>query len=151
MKAFTFRLEQALRWRGTQVAAQQARIATAAAQRSVVEALLTAARAEAAGGAADLIREPTGFPFSSYAAFSARSRTRISQLEVNLAAAERALAADRDLLVAANRKLRLIENLKQGAQQRWRHEFDRELAAFADEAFLASQDRVRRGRDKIAR
>ena len=138
MKAFSFRLEQALRWRGTQVAAQQARVAGAAAQRSTIEALLKSARAEAAGGAADLIREPTGFPLSSYAAFSARSRARICQLEADLAAAERALAAERDLLVAANRKLRLIENLKQGAQQRWRHEFDRELAAFADEAFLGA-------------
>jgi hypothetical protein len=141
MKAFTFRLEQALRWRGTQVAAQQSRVATAAAQRSAVEALLTSARAEAAGGAADIIdinRGSAGFPMSSYAAFIDRSRSRIRQLESNLAAAERALAVERDLLVAANRKLRLLENLKHDAQARWHGEFDRELSAFADEAFLGA-------------
>ncbi len=138
MKAFTFRLEQAMRWRGTQVAAQQSRVAAAAAQRSAVDALLTAARAEAAGGAADVIREPTGYPLSSYAAFIERSRARIRQLEANLAAAEQALAVERDLLVAANRKLRLLENLKHDAQLRWRTEFDRELSAFADEAFLGA-------------
>jgi hypothetical protein len=141
MKAFTFRLEQALRWRETQVAAQQARVAAAAAQRSGVEALLTSARAEAAGGAADIIditRGPTGFPLSSYAAFIDRSRARIHQLEANLAAAERALAVERDLLLAANRKLRLLENLKHDAQMRWRAEFDRELSTFADEAFLGA-------------
>jgi hypothetical protein len=141
MKAFSFRLEQALRWRGTQVAVQQARAATAAVQTFAVEALLTSARAEAAGGAADIIdvlREPTGFPLSSYAAFIDRSRARIRQLEANLAAAKRALAVERDLLVAANRKLRLLENLKHDAQLRWRGEFDRELSAFADEAFLSA-------------
>jgi hypothetical protein len=141
MKAFTFRLEQALRWRGTQVAAQQARVAAATAQRSAIEALLTSASAEAANGAADIIditRGPTGFPLSSYAVFLDRSRARIRQIEAGLAAAERALAVERDLLLAANRKLRLIENFKHDAQQRWRAEFDRELAAFADEAFLGA-------------
>jgi hypothetical protein len=138
MKAFTFRLEQALRWRGAQLAAQESRVAAAAGQRSAVEALLTSARAEAASGAADIIREPTRFPLSSYAAFIGRSRARICQLEANLAAAERALSMERDLLVAASRKLRLLENLKHDAQVRWRAEFDRELSAFADEAFLGA-------------
>src|SRR5580704_13267682 len=141
MKAFSFRLEQALRWRGTQVAAQQSRVAAAAAQRSAVEMLLTSAKAEAAGGAAaiiDMVREPASFPLLSYAAFVDRSRARIRQLEVNLAAAERALGAERDLLVAANQKLRLLENFKHDAQQRWRGEFDRELSTFADEAFLGA-------------
>jgi flagellar export protein FliJ len=138
MKAFSFRLEQALRWRGTQVAAQQSRVATVAAQRSAVETLLASARAEAAGGAADIISEPTSVPLSSYAAFIDRSRSRIRQLDTALAAAERAVAAERDLLIAANRKLRLLENLKQDAQLRWRAEFDRELSAFADEAFLGA-------------
>jgi hypothetical protein len=141
MKAFSFRLEQALRWRGTQVAVQQARVAAAAAQRAAIEALLVSARAEAVGGAADIIditRGPTGFPMSSYAVFIERSRTRILQLDASRAVAERALAAERDQLVAANRKLRLLENLKHDAQLRWRIEFDRELSAFADEAFLGA-------------
>jgi hypothetical protein len=138
MRAFSFRLEQALRWRGTQVAVQQSRVAAAAAQRAAVEALLVSARAEAAGGAADMIREPANFPLSSYAVFIERSRARLRQLEVSLAAAERTLAAELDQLVAANRKLRLLENLKHDAQLRWRIEFDRELSAFADEAFLGA-------------
>ena len=146
MKAFTFRLEQALRWRGTQVVAQQSRVATAAAQRGAVEALLESARAEAAGGAADIIREPASFPLSSYAAFIDRSRSRIRQLEANLAAADRTLAAERDQLVSANRKLRLLENLKHDAQVRWRAEFDRELSAFADEAFLVCHERDKIGK-----
>ena len=141
MKAFCFRLDQALRWRGTQVAAQQSRVATVAGQRAAVEALLASAKAEAAGGAADLLREPANFPLSSYAAFVGRSRARIRQLEANLVAAEQAHARERDLLVAANRKLRLLENLRHDAQLRWRGEFDRELAAFADEAFLGAATR----------
>jgi hypothetical protein len=141
MKAFTFRLEQALRWRGTQVAAQQSRVAAAGTQRSAAEALLTSARAEAAGGAADIIdiiRSPANFPLSSYAAFIDRSRARIRQLEADLAVAERALGAERDLLVAANRRLRLLENLKHDAELRWHAEFDRELSAFTEEAFLGA-------------
>jgi hypothetical protein len=40
------------------------------------------------------------------------------------------------LLIEANQKLRLLENVKRTDQGRWRKEFDRELAALADEAFL---------------
>jgi hypothetical protein len=141
MKSFTFRLEQALRWRGTQVAAQQSRVATSATQRSAVKALLTSARAEAAGGAADILHEPDSAVLAGYPAFIDRSRTRILRLEEKLISAERALAAELDLLVAANRKLRLLENLKHDAQLRWQAEFDRELSSFADEAFLAATTR----------
>ena len=138
MKAFAFRLEQALRWRGTQVAAQQARVAAAAAVRSGILAQLEATKAEAASGAADIIREPAGAVLAAYSAFAARSLARIRQLEANLAAAESAVGVEMDLLVTANTKLRLLENLRNREQARWRTAFDRELSTFADEAFLGA-------------
>lgn len=143
MKAFTFRLEQALRWRGTQLAAQQSRVAKAAAETSALKTLLASARAEAAGGAADIIRESDSAVLAGYPAFIDRARARILGLEQKLTAAERALAAEMDLLVAANRKLRLLENLRHDAQLGWRAEFDRELSRFADEVFLAATTRAR--------
>ena len=39
-------------------------------------------------------------------------------------------------LIEADRKLKLIENLKANARTEWLRQFDRELSAFADEAFL---------------
>jgi flagellar export protein FliJ len=143
VKAFTFRLEQALRWRGTQVSAQQARVAAAVARRSSLLTQLDAIKAEAAIGAADIIREPAGVALAAYPAFAARTHARISQLDTDLAAAERALAVGMDLLVVANTELRLLENLRSREQARWRTEFDRELSTFADEAFLSHSLRGR--------
>ena len=65
-----------------------------------------------------------------------RSRTRIRDLEGRRPSPQRALALEMNRLVEANRKVRLVENLKQRDEGRWRREFERELAAFADEAFL---------------
>jgi flagellar export protein FliJ len=151
MKAFAFRLEQALRWRATQVGARKSRVAAAAAHASGLLTQLESARAETASGAEEIIRAPTSQALSFYAGFVDRSRNRILGLQEKLAAAERALAVEMDLLVAANRKLRLIENLKQSEQTRWRVEFDRELAAFADEAWLGAKTRAATTRPTTAR
>jgi hypothetical protein len=44
-------------------------------------------------------------------------------------------------LVEASRKVKLIENLKQRARAAWTREFEGELSAFADEAFLNRYNR----------
>lgn len=139
MKAFTFRLEQALRWRETQVRVQKSRVAAATGHSSGIQTLLDSQRAEAAGSAAQIVHSPTGMALASYAGFMDRSRVRIAGLETKLAAAQRAVAVEMGSLLDANRKLRLLENLKRTEQDRWRTEFDRELATFTDEAFLARQ------------
>jgi hypothetical protein len=125
------------------VVSQQARVAAAVARRSGILTQLDAIKAEAAICAADIIREPAGVALAACPAFAARSLARTRQLDADFAATDRALAVEMDLLVVANTKLRLLENLRSREQARWRTEFDRELSAFADEAFLSRSLRGR--------
>jgi flagellar export protein FliJ len=136
VKAFSFRLEQVLRWRDMQVDLQKARVAAASSHVSQLRSALDTRRTEVAMGAAQIVREPTGVALASYAAFMEKSRARIRELEEQVAAAQRALTAEMDRLIEANRRLRLLEDLKRKGHGHWQREMDRELAAFADEAFL---------------
>ena len=82
-----------------------------------------------------------------WAAFAARSHRRIQALEADAAEAEKALLLQMALMVEANRKLRLLENLKQNAQLQWTAEFNRELESFAGESYLFRlQSKDRRAR-----
>jgi flagellar export protein FliJ len=136
VKAFSFRLEQVLRWRDMQVGLQKARVGGAASHVSQLRSALDSRRVELATGAAQIVREPTGVALASYAGFVEKSRVRIRELEEQVTAAQRALALEMDRLIEANRKLRLLEDLKRKGHGHWQREMDRELAAFADEAFL---------------
>jgi hypothetical protein len=136
MKAFTFRLEQALRWRDTQVNLQKSRVASAAGRLAEVEAVMEARKVELSSAAARIINEPTGGALQSYAGFRVRSSARIRDSEAQALVAQRTLTIEMNRLIEARQKLRTFENLKRAGEERWRWEFDRELAAFADEAFL---------------
>jgi len=136
VKAFAFRLEQALRWRETQVSLQKSRVAGAAGRLAGIAARLEARRIELANAAARIVETPTGAALASYAAFKEKSRAQIRDLEAQALAAQQTLTLEMNGLTEASRKSRLLENLKRTAQDRWRLEFDREIAVFADEAFL---------------
>jgi hypothetical protein len=137
MKAFTFRLEQALRWRETQATMQKTRVAGAAGRLAEIADSLEARRVELANAAVRIADGPTGAALASYAGFREKSRARIRDLDAQALAAQTALTLEMNRLMEANQRSRLLENLKRTGQDRWRREFDRELAAFADEAFLS--------------
>jgi hypothetical protein len=136
MKAFTFPLEQALRWRETQVNLRKSRVAGAAGRLAEIAAILEGRRAELANAASRIVDGPTGAALVSYAGFREKSRAWIRDLEAQALAAQRTLTLEMNGLTEARQRSRLLENLKQTDQTRWRREFDRELATFADEAFL---------------
>ena len=142
MKTFSFRLEQVLRWREMQLGLQRARVATAAGKVSQSQSLVDSRKKEEAASAEQIRREPTGLALASYARHAETSRVRIVEAEQKLAAAQQALTAETDRLLESNRKLRLLEDLRDAGYRAWRMEHERELAAFADEAFLG---RVLRG------
>lgn len=82
-------------------------------------------------------RAPTGETLSAWADYARQSAGRIRNLEKQLLEARRELSAETKQLAQARRRLRLLEKLRERQQARWQREFDRETAAFADEAFLA--------------
>jgi flagellar export protein FliJ len=146
MKAFAFRLEQALRWRGEQASLQKSRLSAAVGRAAKMNAALESGKAEARSAAAAVKQSPDGAALSAYAGFAARSKARIHDLEKQTREAEGALAAEMSRLVEANRAVRLLEKLRHTEQDRWRRAFDREIETFAGEAFLHRlQSRKRTG------
>jgi RNase P protein component len=134
VKAFRFRLDQALRWRATQVDLEKSRVGIAASR-------LAALRAQADARARELKdQQPgtgvTGSELESLAVWRDRISRRIRELEKQAQEAERALAEQMKILVEANRKHLLLENLQTTEQARWKVAFTRELESFAGEAFL---------------
>jgi len=136
VKAFSFRLDQVFRWREMQVTLQESRLAAAAARLTEIRASIDSGNRELTAAAASIAAAQTGADLAAYADFRQRTRARIRDLESQAQTAQRTVALETSRLVEANQKLKLIANLKEKAQAGWRHEFDRELSAFADEAFL---------------
>jgi flagellar export protein FliJ len=136
MKAFSFRLDQVLRWREMQVTLQESRLASATARLGEIRASLEARHRELSAAATSIATAQTGAGLAAYADFRQRTRTRIRDLESQAQTAQRAVALATTRLVEANQKRKLIANLKADARAEWSRAFDRELSAFADEAFL---------------
>jgi flagellar export protein FliJ len=137
VKAFHFRLDQALRWRETQAGLQKSRVAATVGRLSEIERLLESERASLNGACSSLVDDPVGHAMQAFAAFRDRTRSRIRDLEGQSLTARRNVGLEMNQLVEATRKVRILENLKQTDHIRWRKDLDRELAAFADEAFLS--------------
>jgi len=144
MKAFHFRLDQALRWRGTQADLGKARVSEAVTRLSALQKDLEVRRGQMAAGSLDLVSGATGAALGHWTAYVRRSHREIAELEKRLQEAERQFGECMRILVDANRKVRLLENLKLTARTRWDAAVDRELEAFAGEAFLVGYNRESR-------
>lgn len=137
MKAFHFHLDQALRWRATQVQLEKTRLSVAAGQlRQIREEIATRER-EVSAGSMQLSAAPqTGEALTHWASFMDRSRRQLTDLNSRAAQAEKALATQAQCLLEANRRMRLLDNLKQRQLSGWRADLNRELEAFAAESHL---------------
>ncbi len=137
MKAFRFRLDQALRWRATQRALEESRVAAVAHRLAELRGEIGNYRTGLTDGSAQLgANGATGESLLSWAAFTEHSIRRIRDLESKAVHTEQTLAAQMKLLAEANRKVRLLENLRSKEQDRWDADFNHELEAFAAETYL---------------
>ncbi len=146
MKAFRFRLDQALRWRGTQRDIEQTNVAAAAKRLADIHAETDLRRTELRNASGQLGPVTSGTALELLSAFSGKTRRRIADLEKAAVKAQQDLAARTQIMLEANRKVRLLENLKQKGREDWQHEFDKELETFAGESFLGrlqSRERAR--------
>ena len=142
MKAFSFRLEPVVRWREMQLGLQRGSAAAAMGRVSQLQALLDLRTAEGDAGSEQIRREPTGVVLASYARHVETSRARIREAADQLRRPNALLRPRWIVSLTRTRSSRLIEDLRQARHREWRIEHERELAAFADEAFLG---RVLRG------
>ena len=135
VKAFSFRLAQALRWRETQVALQKARLAAAVGRVTALDSALEAAGALREREAREMAVRPDAAALAVYPNFVLGVERRLRDLGNEAQEARKAADAEVGPLVEANRKVRLLENLKRVEQGRWQRDWDRELGNFADEAY----------------
>jgi hypothetical protein len=148
VKAFGFRLAQALRWREQCGLLEEARVAVAGARVAAVRAAYRVWVENAAAAARGLTTGGAGAAFYSYDGFLKASSRRALALIQEEKAALAEYAAGMMRLVEATRRVRLLENLREADRQVWQNESDRELAEFADEAFLLRQSALRRAESR---
>jgi hypothetical protein len=146
MKAFHFRLDQALRWRATQLDLEKSRVAVAAQRLADLRNALAKFRADLSNSASQVGPVSNGSTLELLSAYTEKTRRQIGELEKGAKRTEQDLTVQTQLMLAANRKLHLIENLKQAAQTHWRDEFARELEAFAGDTFLGRLQSKKRAR-----
>ncbi len=139
MKTFTFPLEQALRWRGTQQTLLEARVAAAAATVARIQAQLDSVNQQLHLSAAQIRQAPSGEALNAHAGFSRQASLKLREHEKQLHEAQRKLNAEMNLLIQARRRLKLIEELKTAARDRWQRDLEKETADFADERHLAAR------------
>jgi flagellar export protein FliJ len=153
MRAFSFRLEQARRWRNAQLIVQEAKVSAAGATIARLQGQLDAA-IEALQASAALIREaPTGETLNAHAEFTRHAHRRIPELQKRVLEARRTLNAEMSLLIQARRRSQLIEDLKDSEKAAWQKDFDKETAEFVDESHLgqlqAERTRLRRLQSQV--
>jgi hypothetical protein len=149
VKAFSFRLDQALRWRATQLDIEKARVATAAKRLADIRNVLAKLQSDIRNSTSQLGPVCDGSALGILAAYTEKNRRQIGELEKGMKRAEQDLATQTQLMLEANRKLHLLENLKRSAQTQWNNEFTRELEAFAGETFLGRLQSKKRARSSV--
>jgi hypothetical protein len=144
VKSFAFRLDRVLHWRETQAKLQEARTAAAAGKVADLRRAIDVHQQEKQNEAKLVAQGQTGMVLASYAEFRKRSDRQSVEMGSRATEAQKALTSELSLLRDAGRKVRLLEKLKKQNKAKWDVEFDRETAAFADEAFLVRLQSGRR-------
>lgn len=139
MKRFVFRLESVLRWRRSQFEHEQNRLRELAAERDRIRLRLRELDEDRRRQEHELLASGvlSGAELSALDAWRQRQRAERERCEQALGEAERRVAEQRERLLAARRRLRLLEKLKERRYAEWQAEADREMEALAAECHLA--------------
>jgi hypothetical protein len=143
MTKFVFRLERVLDWRQTELSLEEAKYKRLAARLAALHAHkdgLNAAILEVGRGP-DRSRSVSAADLAVSAACRERLVREVAAAEGKIVECGRLLAAQRESMVAARRRVRLLENLKERRRVEWSAAFEKELEEMAAES---SQSRWRR-------
>jgi capsule polysaccharide export protein KpsE/RkpR len=146
MKVFRFRLDQALRWRAAQFDLEKSRTAALAKRLSDLRSTEETLRKELSSSTFRIGPVADGFTLENFDAWTAKTRRQILELEAFSKKAEADLIRQTQIMLEANRRHRVIEKLKQGAQTQWNAEFLRELESFASDTFSGTLQSKKRAR-----
>jgi flagellar export protein FliJ len=143
MRAFKFPLLHALKWRRTQLEAEQNKLGQLAA--SLEEMTLAAVRLDLVRSRAEVaVRQSPVVEAGDLWALAAYRQRLIAEREAlsqRRAECQRQVAGQRQRVLEAQRQCRLLEKLEQRRLVEWRREADREMDRLAAESFLARWNR----------
>lgn len=139
MKPFRFPLERVLEWRKGQAESERAALRLLVGERDAVQSrrrsleteLVEEERAILDAAVLDVPR------LAALEAWRAWVRGESTRLENTLRELEQRISVQRQRLIDAERRVRLLQRLKDKSFRNWRLALDKELESFAAEAYLA--------------
>jgi len=145
MAKFEFSLERVLRWRGVELAAEEAKLKKLVQEQLHLQSLLAEVSAERSKLISSLGSMPnlSGDDLRTLTACGLRLRRSAGELSQQLLKCGRDLAAQRRKYGEAKRRVRLLEELKDRRHQEWKYQESMLLEELASESFLANWSRER--------
>lgn len=141
MKRFEFRLASVLRLRQVQLEAEQAKLQELLGEQQRLLRDLEAAaaeRREAKEAVYSLINLDNA-ELRTMSAFLLGVDARTAKTHARLAEMARFIEERRQCVIKAERKVRLLEKLREGKRAEWKHEADLEVETAAQEAWLSAR------------
>jgi flagellar export protein FliJ len=139
MNAFHFRLERVLRWRSTEVAAEEAKLKNLISENAQLLSLLDTLVAEKKNVPHSIaaLQDLCGADLNCAASYAARCELDHNKTAQKQAAKQNELAAQVSAYRSARKKHDLLEELRKRRLTEWRYESGRELDAIAEESFVS--------------
>ncbi len=144
MRAFRFRLERVLTWRGTELTlaeakAEQLLSSLRATQEAIAQLAVRRASAHAIVGGAALISGADLSRLESARIWAIREAQKLAARKFEL---EQAIDAQNRRVAEARRAVKLVERLKERQHGKWKAEADHEIEELAGESAIAQWRRL---------
>ena len=139
MKKFTFPLGRVLDWRATQARIEESVLERLYAELRAIDSSEAALKRQRADSERALITSSTAMgaelaALDSFRRFTVAEHTRLEKLRADCS---KRIAAQIQVVAAKRRDVRLLEHLRDRRRESWNQDFNREIDAQADEAYLA--------------
>ena len=146
MKKFEFRLDAVLRWRGTQLQLERAKLQKLLGEeqrlKNDLQRLLD--ERQTAVSALQTAESLRSFELRALSAYLVGSDARAHLIRGQIAKCAGPIQKQRGCLLEAERNVRLLEKLKEGRYSEWKHAFEQEIQSGAEESWLAANFRTSR-------
>ena len=143
MKRFEFRLDRVLEWRQTELDLELAGLGRLTAEAQAIDRRRAEVEAERSAAEQSLVSSTTVeaqqlAALDAFRAWALQERVRLVQART---ACETRIGEQRQRVLEARRRLRLLEKLKGTRKSEWEAEFSRETENLAGELYLARRAR----------
>lgn len=139
MKPFRFSLERVLEWRREELEKEETALRALSAERERLQARRRMIEESLEAEQRALIRSASvsSQTLAALESWKGWVRAEIRRLDHHAQELERRITTQRLRVLEAQRRVKLLERLREKARRRWTAEWNRELENFAAEAYLA--------------